>query len=272
MSDALGDRMKLYEGMEAGRRLMPRLPACARIDGRSFSKFTQGMSRPYDERMSRVMQETTRTLVSETNASVGYTQSDEISLAWYAEEESQIFFDGRLQKMTSQLAALATLHFNRLIRESMPEYAERLPTFDARVWNCPTLEEAANAFVWREMDATKNSISMAARSVYSHKALHGKNCSQMQEMLFKQGINWNDYPDYFKRGTYFQRRKTTRRFTAAEVTSLPPRHQARANPDLLVERTDVVALEMPPILTVTNRVETFFFGADPNGLPQSKVS
>lgn len=33
MSDDLGDRMKMYEGMEAGRRLMPLLPVLARIDG-----------------------------------------------------------------------------------------------------------------------------------------------------------------------------------------------------------------------------------------------
>lgn len=31
VKDDLGDRMKLYEGMEAGRRLMPLLPAMARL-------------------------------------------------------------------------------------------------------------------------------------------------------------------------------------------------------------------------------------------------
>jgi len=264
-NDALGDRMKLYEGMEAARRLMPRLPACARIDGRAFSRFTQGMNRPYDERMSQVMQQTTRDLVRETNACVGYTQSDEISLAWYAADEgTQIFFDGRVQKMTSQLAALATLFFNRHIAQVLPEYVEKMPTFDARVWNCPTLDEASNVFVWRELDATKNSISMAARAYFSHKELQDKNGSQMQEMLWQRGINWNDYPAFFKRGTYFQRKKTVRRFTTEEMVNLPPKHQARTNPDLMVERTDVVALDLPPITQVANRVRVFFYGEEPN--------
>ena len=68
MEDDLGDRMKLYEGMEAGRRLMPRLPCVARIDGRSFSTFARDLAKPYDPRLSRLMIETTRHLVRESNA------------------------------------------------------------------------------------------------------------------------------------------------------------------------------------------------------------
>ena len=52
---ALGNRMKLFEGLEAKRMLMPKLPIIARIDGKCFSKFTKGMERPYDERMSSLI-------------------------------------------------------------------------------------------------------------------------------------------------------------------------------------------------------------------------
>jgi tRNA(His) guanylyltransferase len=83
-TDDLGDRMKDYEMAEAGRRCMPRLPILARIDGRGFSKFTGGLERPYDRRLSDLMVDTVKFLVRETNAVCGYTQSDEISLAWYA--------------------------------------------------------------------------------------------------------------------------------------------------------------------------------------------
>lgn len=37
--------------------------------------------------------------------------------------------------------------------------------------------------LWRELDATRNSIQMAAQALYSHKQLHQKNTSEMQEML-----------------------------------------------------------------------------------------
>ncbi len=264
-TDDLGDRMKDYEMAEAGRRCMPRLPILARIDGRGFSKFTGGLERPYDRRLSDLMVDTVKFLVRETNAVCGYTQSDEITLAWYAADHtSQVVFDGRISKMVSILAALTTVWFNRRLPEFLPrEYADRMPHFDARVWNVPTLEEGANTFLWREFDATKNSISMAARAVFSHKQIDGKHGGEMLAMLRERGVEWNDYPAFFKRGTYIQRRKTQRRFTTDELDRLPPLHEARKNPELLVERTDYAALDMPPLATITNRAAVLFEGADP---------
>lgn len=280
MSDALGDRMKMYEGVEAQRRFMPLTPVVARLDGRGFSRFTHGFRRPYDKRMSDLMIATTRHLVEESGALMGYTQSDEITLVWLQPHlQSEIFFAGRIQKMCSSLAAMATVYFNRHKNETFavtlsmqslietltdpPHVAGAMPTFDCRVWSVPTKEEAVNCFLWRENDATKNSISMAAQSMYSHKELQGKTGPEMQEMLWQKGKNWNDYPTFFKRGTYLQRRKTKRKFTLAELDALPPAHAARLNPDLEVERSDVVKVEMPPLAQVVNRVDVIFSGAKP---------
>lgn len=268
MNDSLGDRMKLYEGLEAGRRLMPLLPVLARIDGRAFHSFTRGMERPFDTAFTAAMGGTTMHLVRETGACMGYTQSDEITLAWHApNSRSQIWFDGRVAKMTSQLAAQATLAFYRLVVEHMPEYADRLPTFDARVWNVPNRAEGANAFLWREWDATKNSVSMASSAYYSHNELMGKHSRDKHDMLMAKGVNWNDYPAVFKRGLYIQRRQVSTPFSAEELASLPPRHDARRNPDLLVERSVVSVLELPPLATLANREAVIFDGAAPEAQP-----
>lgn len=264
MDDALGDRMKMYESAEASRRFMPMLPIMARIDGRAFSSLTRGMDRPFDGGFSLCMVEAVKALMAETNACMGYTQSDEISLAWHSTTlKSQVWFDGRISKMTSQLAAQATLHFYLAVLKVMPQYAERLPTFDARVWQVPNRTEGANVFVWREWDATKNSTSMAASCYYSHKELDGKNGSDRQEMLFQKGINWNDYPAHFKRGTYVQKRIEATPFSADELERLPAKHEARANPGLLVERSVVRVLDLPPLASVLNREALIFDGADP---------
>ena len=53
--DLFGDRMKAYEAVETDRILDASLPIYARIDGRSFSAFTRGMQRPFDERMTGAM-------------------------------------------------------------------------------------------------------------------------------------------------------------------------------------------------------------------------
>ena len=73
-----------------------------------------------------------------------------------------------------------------------------VPVFDCRVFQLPTEWECSNAFLWRVKDAVKNSVSTATRAHYSHKEMHGKSQSEMQEMLHQKGVNWNDYPTFFK--------------------------------------------------------------------------
>lgn len=264
MSDEFGDRMKMYEGVEAQRKLMSLLPIVARIDGRSFSTFTQGLERPYCERLSQLMVNTTKHLVQEAGACIGYTQSDEISLIIQQPNfDSQVYFGGRIQKIVSQLAAQASVYFNRHLNDFLPEKSGLAPTFDSRVWNVPNQDEAANVILWRELDATKNSVSMATRAHYSHKAMDGMGRADMMDMLHSKGVNWNDYPAFFKRGTFIQRRVTSRKFTGPELAKLPPGHNAHKNPGLMVERTDYIHIDMPPFGKVVNRVGVIFNGESP---------
>lgn len=277
MDDALGDRMKEYEGQESDRMFLPMLPVVARLDGKNFSSFTRGLARPYDERLSNLMVAVTTHLVKETSACVGYTQSDEISLAWYsAEWKSQIYFDGRIQKMTSVLAATCSVAFVHLLAQFLPErdqYGDgdevaptplhKLPVFDCRVWQSPTLDEAANTFLWREKDATKNSVSMAAQEYYSHRELMGKSGREKVEMLFQKGVSWNDYPAFFKRGTFVQKKTVKSKLTVEEVDLLPEKHHARQNPDAEFDRSIFRTLDVPPFSQVTNRVGVLFRGEDP---------
>ena len=71
--------------------------------------------------------------------------------------------------------------------------------FEARCFNLPH-HDVVNYFIWRQQDATRNSVSMAAQAEYSPKQLHGKKNADMQDMLMAVGVNWNDYPTRFKRG------------------------------------------------------------------------
>jgi tRNA(His) 5'-end guanylyltransferase len=254
--------MKMFEKAETGQRFMPGIPVCARIDGRTFSSWTRGLARPYDVALVHIMREVTKTLVEETNALMGYTQSDEISLIWLQDNyKSQIFFDAKKYKMISMLASMTTAYFNKLVHPIYPQ--KPLAFFDCRVWQVPTLDEGANVFLWREVDATRNSIESAVRTVYSHKQVHQKNQAEMQDMMMAKGLNWNNYPDFFKRGTYIQKRYVTRKFTTDEIDKLPAKHNARTNPDLEVVRSETRILEMPIFSKVSNRVGVIFDGEDP---------
>lgn len=268
MNDALGDRMKLYEGAEADRRFMPLLPVMARLDGRAFHSYTRGLERPFDTRFIALMQSVCWQLMIETNACMGYVQSDEISLTWYSDSiKSQIFFDGRIMKMTSILASIASTWFNQLSEHHLGAAygpSNKHAHFDCRVWQVPNLIEGANVFVWREQDATRNSIQMLAQSLFSHNELQGLSCDELQDKMFKEmSVNWNDLPIEQKRGTYYQRKKIMRPFTHAELDKLPPKHEAHRNPKLVVERTQVTSLQMPVLSRVINRVDVIYHGAEP---------
>lgn len=265
MSDDFGDRMKDYEAKETERRFIPLLPVYARLDGRCFSRFTRGLERPFDLKITRLMVDTTKFLVEETHARIGYTQSDEISLVWLQDRyDSEMLFGGKVQKMVSVLAGLASAKFNQLASNwtGIGNRAHDLtPVFDCRVFQFPNRTEAANAFLWREQDATKNAITMAAQAYYSHKDLDGKIGAVKQEMLFAKGVNFNDYPAFFKRGTFVRRINVDRPMTANELACIPEKHRPEA--DALVTRSEIVELEMPIFTTVTNRESVIFDGADP---------
>ena len=159
---------------------------------------------------------------------LGYTQSDEITLILtdYKKLTSDAFFDYEVQKVCSVAASMATMKFNKIFEKKVESFIEEGGAFslaqlnynqmkmephlkaiemgamfDARCFNIPK-EEVTNLVYWRQQDASKNSVSMAARAYFSHNEVHGKNTSQMQEMLFAvHGINWNDYPIPCKRGS-----------------------------------------------------------------------
>lgn len=250
--DSLGNRMKGYELAAEGERLDVRLPVYVRIDGRSFSKFTRGLERPFDVRISRAMIETTKGLVERTHARLGYTQSDEISLVYLADgERSDILFNGRKQKLTSVLAALATALFTAAIPD---EWRTRLPHFDCRVCGLPSQTEAANMFLWRWKDATKNAIQMVAQANFSANQLHGKHGSQMVAMLKEKGIDFNDFPAFFRRGTFAQRVLEERLLTDEEQAQIPEAHRPKGP----VNRHRIDTFEVEDFYGMANREEFVF--------------
>jgi tRNA(His) 5'-end guanylyltransferase len=261
--DPMGDRLKALEQVETSRRCDPAKPICVRLDGRAFSTFTQGLARPYDERMSRLMIDTTKFLVKETRAKIGYTQSDEITLVYAYEGEAQPLFGGKIHKLTSLIAGLCSAMFNNKLQRSMPEKWGSCPSFDARVFQVPDKMEAANVVLWRWFDARKNSVSMLAQSVFSHKALQNKDCREMKGMLLEKGYDWDTYPDFFKWGTFVQRKTVERELTEAEASKIPEQHRPKGK----VLRSQIDELAMPPFVEVANRVEVIFDGAEAEKSP-----
>ena len=202
------DRIKRFENTGNDLMLDGDLPICVRLDGKAFHTYTRGLGRPYDERLSKAMVETMNFVFEKTDAKIGYTQSDEISFVFYKSAANQgTFFKSRVQKLVSVLTSMATAKFNEIIRDTIDEKVGDLAFFDCRIWNVPTLQEVVDLFSWRLNDAVKNSISMAAHSRFSNKELYKKSSIERVEMLRGVGVIWEDYPDFFKSGTFCSKEK-----------------------------------------------------------------
>ena len=224
--DSLGDRMKTYEYVTR-TYLTRRMPVIIRLDGKAFHSFTRGLKKPFDEIFVKSMQDTMKYLCENIQGCVlGYTQSDEITLVLidYQDRDSCAWFDNNIQKMVSISASMATMAFNQYfainyyelendmfeawnVTDKEMQYTEALrkklhiAMFDSRVFTLPK-EEVVNCLIWRQQDATRNSIQSVGQANFSHKDLHGKNCSDIQDMLMlEKSINWNDYPTHLKRGS-----------------------------------------------------------------------
>ena len=225
----LGDRMKNnYENITR-YYLTRRMPVIIRLDGRSFHTFTRGFKKPFDDILVSTMQDTMKYLCENIQGCVlGYTQSDEISvvLTDYAEITTDAWFGNNLQKMCSVSASMATMAFTKYFVKNIKECErmalignivlfeddekyinvlkkaiEKGAMFDSRVFTIPK-EEVCNYLIWRQQDATRNSIQSVGQANFSQKELHSKSCNKIQDMLMLQkGINWNDYSTTLKRGS-----------------------------------------------------------------------
>lgn len=137
------------------------------------------------------------------------------------------WFDNNIQKIVSVSASMATMAFNKFFDKNASsaildilgsdtggydgedkyisaideKVKNKCAMFDSRVFNLPK-EEVCNCVLWRQNDATRNPIEMVGQAYFSHKDLHKKTCNDIQDMLMeKYGINWNDFPTHYKRGT-----------------------------------------------------------------------
>lgn len=253
----IGDRMKLYEGYN-DQKLLPLLPILARLDGNCFHTFTRGLERPFDKNLSALMIATADFLMKSTHAILAYVQSDEITLLWnYDELNQEPYFGGRISKLNSILASKASVFFNVNLKDYLPSKVGQQPVFDCRVWNTPNKIEAVNAFIWREMDAKRNSVSAAAQCHFSHKQLMNKRTADKKRMLEEIGMSWNDYPAFFKQGTYL-RRRIVEKVIPEEILAKIPVQDRRE----FYLRPETVELYWE-LAQTKNKVEVVFEDADP---------
>ncbi|MDY6782193.1 MAG: tRNA(His) guanylyltransferase Thg1 family protein [Cyanobacteriota bacterium] len=197
----LDAKMRIFE-TAADLCVLPGLFIVARIDGRCFTRLTKEVHQfeaPYDERFRDYMVETVEHLMTcGFKVAYGYTQSDEISLLFALEET---VFGRKLRKFNSILAGEASAKLSLLLGD--------IACFDCRISQLPNIEEVANYFRWRNEDAHRNALNshcywclrrQGESATQATQKMVGLSVANKNELLFQHGINFNELPNWQKRG------------------------------------------------------------------------
>jgi tRNA(His) guanylyltransferase len=204
---SLGDRIKSYEAPVYNRNKGFFL---LRVDGKAFTTYTRRFGCTFSDQMNDAMLSATEELLRGVQGSLlAYTQSDEISVLFTnsTSPNAELWMGGNLEKMVSISASIVTAEFNAYLVNSdmgneIPlEYPGELALFDSRFIPVPR-EDVPNYFLWRWKDCVRNTIQRFARTVYSHKQLHGKSVKEICEMFQADKLNYEGIVDpAFRYGT-----------------------------------------------------------------------
>ena len=217
----LEDKCKYFRGL-TDYRIVPGGYTLLMLDGKNFSKMIKNtFKKPFDEDFIHMMNETAKYLVEHLQgAKIAYTQSDEISILVtdFDTPQTDLLFGGRLCKINSIAASMATAEFNRLFMKYQLEQTKtsedyrfenvidkickmKLVQFDCKCWMVPTENDMFAWFLHRNLDCIKNSKNQTSQTYIPHKQLVGKTADEGIELLKNEkGIDWYALPDGMKYG------------------------------------------------------------------------
>lgn len=144
------------------------------------------------------MAATVEHLLTEIRALYGFTQSDEISLLFPRERD---LFNRKLRKLNSVLAGTASAKFSLGLGD--------LGCFACRICELRGTKQVVDYFRWRSEDAHRNALNapcywlvrrQGADATPATNRLRALSVAGKNEMLFQNGINFNDLPARKKRG------------------------------------------------------------------------
>ncbi|KAI9892980.1 MAG: tRNA-His guanylyltransferase [Vezdaea aestivalis] len=206
-------QFEYVKAFEADDSLLPNCWIVVRIDGRGFHKFSAkyNFEKPNDRKALDLMNAAATKLVTEIpDVCIAYGVSDEYSFIFH---KSSKLFDRRQSKLLSTIVSTFSSYYVFLWPQFFPEVSLSPPlaSFDARAVLYPSDTNLRDYLSWRQADCHINNLynttfwtliqkgSLGAKEAEEY--LAGTVAADKNEILFRFGINYNNEPDMYRKGS-----------------------------------------------------------------------
>lgn len=206
----LKERVAIYEDA-AKYKLLPKLPVIICVNGRSFSKSTSLLEKPFSVSFAECMYSTLGRLVQEIDGAIlGYCFNDEIVIVARNDQslDTSPWFDNDIQKISSAVSSIATVQFNNCVNANeLNLIGDAL--FTANVYAVPNVVEAINVLICKQQKAMQSAVQLACfyemikkyDKNHIKEILSGTSYDDKVNLLSEQfNVNFNNYPQVFRRG------------------------------------------------------------------------
>lgn len=219
MANSKYEYVKLFE---RENYLLPDTYIVLRVDGKGFHKFSAHyeFDKPNDERALQVMNRAALSIMAKyPDVTMAYGDSDEY--LFLLRKQCQLY-ERREMKLTTTFAAAMSVEYYYWWSQEFPDKPlshERLPQFDCRAVVYPNITVVKDYFRWRQVDCHINNLYNTSfwtlvlkgnlTPQQAEQRLMGTVSSDKNEILFSEfGINYNNEPDMYKKGTTLVREMT----------------------------------------------------------------
>lgn len=199
-------------------KIPPHMSVIIRVDGKNFSRITKELNKPFDPVFHAVMDNTMVEVSKEIDGcKLAYCQSDEVTFILNNVDNQTLYFNGRIQKIVSIVAASMSVKFYRNLMQYILEYQDYVqdnidnyseedikklndrvsilwrildecPIFDARVYVMPNDEEI-DILMSRQFNSLNNSILSVGQQYLGKKTCEGLSKNNLIIRLANEGYD-----------------------------------------------------------------------------------
>lgn len=223
----LDERMKNY--VDAGQHhLTSKVPVIINIKGRSYNKMLidvlkvkttmteKEIRRLYNDYIHCFCYSAISVIKEMEGFKVAYVGDNEISylLSDNNHVDMQSWFNYNIFKIISIVSGKFNITFNKT---SPFKTILEDQLFQVKCFNIPEID-ISNYFLWRVKDNRRNSLQTYCRQFFSPEEIHGKSIHDLNRMLFKKELDWNEALTYAQRNGIFMQQNKNGEINISSVT------------------------------------------------------